>query len=74
MHMAVRKPSKRDLNATTGDDGLDPSERPEPTMSRAADEAGVPVGQRAGNAGGTMSETTRSRDRDLNEEDASGSA
>ena len=51
------------------DDGLDPADRREPSMAEASDEAGVPIECRAGNAGGSMSETTRSRDADLDDED-----
>lgn len=49
-------------------DGLDPADRPEPSMTKAANEAGVPVDRRAANAGGAMSETIRSRDPDLDDE------
>jgi CBS domain-containing protein len=45
-------------------DGLavDPADRVEPSLSLAADRTGVPSHDRASNAGGTMSETLRSRD------------
>jgi hypothetical protein len=56
-------------NVDHEDDGLDPADRPEPSMTAAADKAGVPVDRRAANAGGEMSETIRSRDPDLDDED-----
>lgn len=46
----------------------DPADRIEPTMTEQSDDEGVPESRRAANAGGTMSETTRSRDRDLDDE------
>jgi hypothetical protein len=46
----------------------DPADRTEPDMVQDSDAAGVPRSDRAGNAGGTMSETIRSRDPDLDDE------
>jgi hypothetical protein len=46
----------------------DPADRRESDMVQDSDDAGVPRSDRAGNAGGTMSETIRSRDPDLDDE------
>lgn len=46
----------------------DPADRMEPEMVKDSDAAGVPLSDRAGNAGGTLSETSRSRDPDLDDE------
>jgi hypothetical protein len=54
----------------TNDDDVDPADRREPDLEAAAERAEVPKRNRAGNAGGTMSETSRSRLPDLDDEDA----
>lgn len=51
-----------------GERRQDPADRTESDMVQDSDAAGVPRSDRAGNAGGTMSETIRSRDPDLDDE------
>ncbi len=51
-----------------GERHQDPADRAESHMVQRSDAAGVPRSNRAGNAGGTMSETSRSRDPDLDDE------
>lgn len=46
----------------------DPADRAESDMVQHSDAAGVPPSDRAANAGGSMSETSRSRDPDLDDE------
>lgn len=46
----------------------DAADRTESEMVQDSDAADVPRSNRAGNAGGTMSETSRSRDPDLDDE------
>jgi hypothetical protein len=48
---------------------VDPADRPEPELETAAERTDVPHENRANNAGGTMSETLRSRLPDLDDED-----
>ncbi len=48
---------------------VDPADRREPDLETAAERADVPKENRAHNAGGTMSETARSRSRDLDDDD-----
>jgi hypothetical protein len=57
---------------TTPEDELDrdPADREEKDMTKAMDAAGVPRRKRARNAGGTMSETERSRSADVGDSDA----
>ena len=64
-------PDRRDrADADSGGaEDRDPADRPEPSMSEASDNSGVPRAYRAANAGGTMSETVRSREPDLDDED-----
>lgn len=50
------------------DAAVDPADRPQRDMAKNSDRAGVPLAQRASNAGGTMSETIRSREADLDDE------
>ena len=52
-----------------GDHDTDPADRPEPSLEAAADAAGVPPEKRAHNAGGAMSETSRSRSPDANDDE-----
>ena len=52
----------------SSDNYRDPADRIEPDMASDSDAAGVPLSDRAGNAGGTLSETSRSRDPDLDDE------
>jgi len=47
---------------------IDPADRREPELETAAERADVPEGNRAHNAGGTMSETLRSRAPDLDDD------
>jgi hypothetical protein len=47
---------------------VDPADRREPDLETAAERADVPKRNRAPNAGGTMSETSRSRLPDLDDE------
>lgn len=58
---AVGRESSGSLHAS-GTSGVDPSDRIEPSMLHAAEQAGVPSRDRAPNAGGTMSQTLRSLD------------
>lgn len=51
-----------------GDKLRDPADRIEPGMVKDSDAAGVPLSGRASNAGGNLSETSRSRDPDLDDE------
>ena len=48
---------------------VDPADRREPELETAAEKADVPEENRAQNAGGTMSETARSRAPDLDDEE-----
>lgn len=50
------------------DRASDPADRLQPAMADRSDHTGVPRSRRTRNAGGTMSETARSRDPDLDDE------
>ena len=56
-------PDKRPTN-----EDVDPADRREPDLETAAERADVPKENRASNAGGTMSETSRSRSPDLDDD------
>jgi hypothetical protein len=48
---------------------VDPADRREPDLETSAERADVPKQNRAHNAGGAMSETSRSRSPDLDDDD-----